>query len=128
MIYIVLVAMIFCHIIDDYVLQGVLSKLKQRKWWEENAPQKLYKHDYIIALIEHSFSWTCSIHIPILLYALLLYSPKPPIIYIVVFVYNWAVHAFVDHLKANALKINLTQDQTIHILQIAVSWMVYFII
>lgn len=35
--YFVLLAMVFCHIVDDYYLQGWLASAKQRKWWEENA-------------------------------------------------------------------------------------------
>lgn len=54
----VLLAMIFCHIIDDYVLQtlGPLATMKQKKWWEENYPQKMYKYDYLVALLMHSMS------------------------------------------------------------------------
>ena len=32
-----LLTMIFLHIVDDYYLQGVLAKMKQRKWWEDNG-------------------------------------------------------------------------------------------
>jgi len=64
----ILLAMIFCHIIDDYCLQqGCLSKLKQKKFWEENAPQKMYRYDYIVALIIHAFSWTFMMMLPIFL-------------------------------------------------------------
>ena len=34
----VFVCMIFCHIIDDYYLQGWLASAKQKIWWEKNAP------------------------------------------------------------------------------------------
>ncbi len=46
----VLLSMIFLHIVDDYYLQGILASMKQKSWWEENAPQRLYKYDYIVAL------------------------------------------------------------------------------
>ena len=54
----VLLSMIFCHIVDDYYLQGWLASAKQKSWWEQNAPQKLYQQDYLMALLVHSFSWT----------------------------------------------------------------------
>ena len=57
--------MIFCHIVDDYYLQGWLASAKQKRYWEENAPDKMYKHDYIWALIMHSFSWTFMIMLPV---------------------------------------------------------------
>ena len=42
--------MLYCHILDDFCLQGILASLKQKSWWEENYPNKLYKYDYIISL------------------------------------------------------------------------------
>lgn len=39
--------MIFFHIVDDYYLQGWLAHTKQKSWWEKNAPDELYKHDYV---------------------------------------------------------------------------------
>ena len=57
-IYFILSAMIFLHIIDDYCLQApCLCDLKQKSFWEKNAPQKLYKNDYLCALLMHSLSW-----------------------------------------------------------------------
>ena len=54
----ILLLMIFLHIVDDYYLQGWLASAKQKKYWQDNAPEKLYKYDYDWALIMHSFSWT----------------------------------------------------------------------
>ena len=124
---IVLVAMFFCHIIDDYKLQGILASMKQQDWWKKEAPDPLYKHDYIIALAEHAFSWTCSIHIPVLIYCLATHTHKDPIIYIVGFLFNWFLHAVIDNAKANQHKINLIQDQLLHVVQIFVTWFVYFL-
>ena len=45
-----LLTMIFLHIVDDYYLQGWLASAKQKSYWEQNAPDELYKHDYIMAL------------------------------------------------------------------------------
>lgn len=42
--------MIFSHIIDDYYLQGWMASAKQKSWWEQNAPDKLYKYDYLVVL------------------------------------------------------------------------------
>ena len=68
----VLLAMIFLHIFDDYKIQaGVLAMLKQRDWWREQDTYKpLYKYDYIVALIMHSFSWAFMIMLPIALFAI----------------------------------------------------------
>ena len=57
--------MIFLHVVDDYYLQGILAQLKQKSWWEKNAPDPLYKNDYKVALVTHAFSWTFMIMLPI---------------------------------------------------------------
>ena len=116
----ILLAMIFLHIVDDYYLQGILAKLKQKSWWEENAPDPLYKHDYIVALMEHAFSWTFMIMLPVGIYTI--FYDKSIVFIIIMFLINWIIHSIVDHLKANVKVINLVTDQVIHILQIIVTW------
>ena len=120
----ILVLMIFMHIVDDYYLQGWLASAKQKKWWEENAPQKLYRHDYIMALVMHSLSWAFMIMLPIAIDRQFAVTW----IYAVAFIANATVHGIVDNLKANKLKINLIQDQSIHIVQIFATFTVYLII
>ena len=121
--------MIFCHIVDDYYLQGWLASAKQKKWWEENAPNELYKNDYKVALLVHSFSWAFSINLPVLVYALF-FQILPTIIlpYFILLVVNMIIHCIVDNLKANKLEINLIADQSIHLCQILISWVVYMFV
>lgn len=120
----IILAMVFCHIVDDYYLQGCLASMKQKKWWQENVPQKLYKYDYIVALIMHSISWSFMIMLPIAISM----SFNVPIVFLIVFICNIIVHGFVDNLKANKLKINLIVDQSIHILQIIITYVILYII
>ena len=112
--------MIMMHIVDDYYLQGILAKMKQKSWWEENAPQDLYKKDYIIALIMHAFSWAFCVMLPMAIFL----EFKIEILFIVVFILNVVIHAFVDNLKANKKTINLWDDQMCHISQIWFTFMV----
>ncbi len=114
----ILFAMIFAHIVDDYYLQGILAKMKQRRWWEENAPDKFYKHDYIVALIMHGFSWSFMITLPTLLVSSNYYVICP---YIII---NALLHSFIDHLKANKYVVNLVEDQVLHVFQIVILWCV----
>ena len=106
--------MIMCHIVDDYYLQGWLASAKQKKWWQENAPQNLYKYDYIWALIMHSFSWSFMIMLPIAIYRNFIVSVN----FLIVLAFNIIIHAMTDDLKCNKFKINLWVDQIIHITQI----------
>lgn len=114
----IFLTMIFLHIVNDYYLQGILAQMKQKKFWKEQAPDELYKYDYIWALIMHAFSWTFMIMLP-----LIFVSPISPAFY-VIFVVNLAVHAYVDNLKANKHKINLWQDQLIHLAQIILTFII----
>ena len=113
----IILCMIFCHIIADYNLQGWLVSAKQKSYWEKNAPDEMYKHDYICALVMHSFSWTFMIMLP-LMYAV---DFKVDSFLLFLFVINILMHAIVDDLKANDKCINLWQDQLIHMCQIAMT-------
>ena len=113
----IILCMIFCHIIADYNLQGWLASAKQKSYWEKNAPDEMYKHDYICALIMHSFSWTFMIMLP-LMYAV---DFKVDSFLLFLFVINILMHAIIDDLKANDKCINLWQDQLIHMCQIAMT-------
>ena len=42
-------------------------------------------------------------------------------VFFALFVINTAVHAVIDHEKANTGKLNLVQDQALHMVQIAVT-------
>lgn len=116
----VLLSMVFMHIVDDYYLQGWLASAKQKSWWEKNAPGDLYKHDYIMALFMHGFSWSFMIMLPLAVYAALT-SAK---FYLLLYFSNLLIHMGVDNLKANKKKINLVQDQIIHLIQIVTTWVV----
>ncbi len=126
--FVLLTSMFFLHIVDDFYLQGILAKLKQRKFWEENAPQKLYKYDYITALIIHAFSWCFMVHIPLFVWAFINCIEYPSYMLILTFVCNTIIHAYIDNLKANKLKINLVTDQTIHFMQIILTFFIYMAI
>lgn len=116
-----LILMIFLHIVDDYYLQGWLASAKQKKYWQENAPEKLYENDYLWALIMHSFSWTFMIMLPIAF----IVNYEIGIGYVVMFGANLVIHAIVDDLKANKRKINLWADQMIHIAQICTTYLLF---
>ena len=116
----VLLSMVFCHIVDDYYLQGKLALFKQKSWWEKNAPDEMYKHDYIVALMMHSFSWAFMVMMPVAVSQRLDIGAG----FAAMFVANTAIHAIVDDLKANKRKINLVMDQSIHIGQIIVTFLI----
>lgn len=118
-----LLCMIFCHIVDDYYLQGWLASAKQKTWWEKNAPDEMYKNDYKTALLMHSFSWSFMIMLPLAIYCVVVNHPIPAVWYPI----NMLIHYYVDDLKANKKKINLIQDQRIHIGQIVMTWVGTFI-
>ena len=118
-----LIFMIFAHITDDYYLQGWLASAKTKNWWEKNAPNKLYSKDYIMALFCHSLSWSIMVFLPILIYSL--YSQIDLNWFYLVLPINLIIHAIIDDLKANKFKINLIIDQSIHFIQIFITWLIF---
>ena len=113
-----LLLMIFAHIVDDYYLQGILAQMKQKKWWiNQEGYKPLYKNDYKMALLMHSMSWSIMILIP----SMFLIGINPYLL-LGAFVCNTAIHYYVDDLKANRGKINLIVDQTVHLMQVFVTW------
>ena len=120
----ILFLMILCHIIDDFVLQPVcLSNLKQKSWWGEHCNGKQYRNDYKMALFIHSLSWSIMIHLPIIL----LYICNSWVLSFSILI-NMIIHYIVDDLKANKYKINLVIDQTIHFIQIILTFIIIFIV
>ena len=114
-------SMIFCHIVDDYYLQGWLASAKQKKYWQDNAPDKMYRYDYIWALLMHAFSWSFMVMLPIS-FSL---SFDISVLFGIIFAVNVAIHAFTDDLKANKKKINLWVDQIIHLIQIVITAIIF---
>ena len=111
--------MAFCHVIEDFHVQGILADLKQRMWWKDNVKQDGFGHrydkDYIAALLVHGFEWSFFIHLP-----LMWYTNLSPLV-LVSLPINMVVHAVIDDLKCNRLKLNLWQDQLLHLVQIAIT-------
>lgn len=118
--FMILVLMLFCHIVDDYYLQGWLASAKQKKYWE-SLPNytDMYKYDYIVALIMHSMSWAFMIMLPIAI----VNRFDVGIGFFVFYIVNVFCHALIDNAKANWFIFNLVQDQLFHIAQIIVTWL-----
>lgn len=117
----VLVLMILGHLIADFPLQGWLAQAKAKSYWQ-NAPKENIK-DYIAALLGHATMWGIIVFVPIMGYSLgnlgWLWLLLPV---------NIAFHYLVDDLKANKKKINLIQDQSLHIAQILITWIIWFVL
>lgn len=117
----IFILMVLMHVIDDFVFQPVcLSKLKQKKLWVEECkkqglPFKKYEDDYIMALVCHSASWSAMILLPIIFW-----MPNCEWLCAVWFI-NVLIHSLIDNLKANEFKLNLVQDQFLHLVQILIT-------
>ena len=119
-----LLSMVFCHIIADYNLQGILAQLKQKEWWEKNYPDFKYKNDYKIALLMHSLSWAFFIEIPLYIY-FLTSSPSASLKLLnILVIINTFFHYVIDDKKANKHTLNLELDQQLHMIQIMVTFII----
>ena len=128
MTFFILFCMVFMHICDDYYLQGILAKMKQKSWWVVNCPNPedapgMFDSDYKAALAIHSFSWAFMTMLPIAVYSLVTAGTIPGLFFFM-FIVNAAIHYSIDDMKANWGSINLCTDQKAHILQIVCTWMI----
>jgi hypothetical protein len=126
----VLLLMFLFDIIDDFVLQPIcLSKLKQKRYWIEECKKynlniSKYDTDYITALLIHGLSWSIMIHVPLMF----LGGIRDDFFLLLSVLFNAVIHAIIDDLKANKLKINLDVDQCLHGFQIVITWIVFSLI
>ena len=118
----IFLSMIFMHIINDFLLQGILASMKQKEWWKkQDGYEEMYKYDYIVALIMHSFSWVFMMMLPIAIATRF----NVGLIYYIGVLVNDDMHWFVDDLKANKKKISLMDDQLLHMMQILATYILF---
>ena len=129
-VYLILVGL-FLHIIADYILQtSFMANTKQRKWWKDNYPDEKYRFDWLIMLFLHSFEWTVCVMLPIALYRIFTVGTSlvEAILVSAFVVINTVIHMWIDDMKANQLRISLTQDQLVHIVQIIITTLILYFI
>lgn len=115
----ILIVMVLMHITADFVLQGIMADLKQKKVCASYGPE--YAHDWAIVLFMHSFMWAFMIMLP---WAYMVGFNIDSIFVTVLFL-NTMAHMVIDHAKCNMLKINMTMDQCLHIFQIIITMQVF---
>ena len=74
-----------------------------------------------MALCEHAFSWTFMIMLPIFIVRGFHVTLSLGIVFFI----NWLIHSITDNAKANLNKINLVQDQIIHIIQVCITFVLF---
>ena len=116
---------LFLHLLDDFVLQAAfLNNGKQKEWWRNQTSNELYKNDYIICLLAHGLEWALLTFLPILT----LEESSSWFFLLGMIICNAGVHSFVDDMKANKKKINLVTDQVIHVIQILLTYFIWWAI
>lgn len=119
-----LIAMLFMHVWDDFGCQGIMAQMKRKAWWKENAPAYMYRDDYKAALIAHAFSWSVFVMIPVAIPAFVFDNTYMLWALIPLLIFNTSFHAIVDHLKCNEYKVKLWENQLLHCTQIFLTWVV----
>lgn len=122
------ILLIALHLLADFNLQvqGGMDKFKCRDWWIEQTSKPVwgssaeqfrkYRFDYHAGMFCHALMWSIVTFAPLLWMAPGWWSV------LLILVPNIAVHHVVDHLKANRYRLNLVQDQLIHLAQIVVTF------
>ena len=119
--------MTFCHVIADYNLQGVLANFKQTKWWKENYHTDKDEKNAETALRIHSGSWAFMIMLPIMFFMLFTKQYNYDF-YIIALGLNSIIHSIIDDAKCNQKIINYYTDRHIHMFQIGLTWLIYYLI
>jgi hypothetical protein len=126
---VLLISMLFCHILADFNMQGMLKYFKQESYWKKLFINKRYpnldkENDYVVALLIHSIMWTFMMNLPIIL---MYYAGKLEIntvFFVFELIVNFIIHTIVNDKKANNFELTFTEDQTIHFLQIFITWVI----
>ena len=120
----ILFSMFFCHIFADYNLQGIMSQMKQREWWRKQTTSKYYDNDYKMALLEHAFTWSFVMELPLIVISIIGQNIFLAWLVLVMLIPNTGIHYHADDWKANLKALNLIEDQAIHFVQIIFTWVV----
>jgi len=123
------------HFISDFTLQGLLGNLKWKDWWmrecnrmekeqtlewgSAKATFRKYRFDYICGMICHCLYWTLFTFAPII------WGMNNSWLIVALVVTNAAFHYVVDDLKANRWRLNLCQDQLLHLVQITATIFIF---
>lgn len=120
------------HYFADFTLQKLsgLHNFKQKDWWDEELNKttnwttyqgmvKKYGKDYLMGMFCHCVFWALVTFAPII------YLSNNDWFIIGMLIFNTAFHFIVDDLKANWHRINLIQDQNLHLVQIALTFAVW---
>ena len=105
---------VFLHIIADFNLQGVLAKLKVKS---DDG-----KSDYIAALLIHGYSWSFMVHLPFIGIMVLCDMYQYVTVFALSLMAHAVAHAIIDTCKANLKKLDLVDDQLLHLIQIHIIW------
>jgi len=111
------------HFMSDFNLQigAKLHDMKQRAWWKaqleklDKTDARRYRHDWLCALVIHSFVWSAITFAPIL------WMTESGLLIVLCLLVNTGLHAYIDHAKANELALSLVEDQLLHIAQIGMT-------
>ncbi len=137
----ILFLMLLMHYIEDFHLQGCLANLKQKKWWEKQMSNNdmhshyalehsIYKNDYKMSLFAHSIENALFVMLPLIIDLLITEFVKGIsnmwLFFIPAIILICTTHYVIDDEKANKMKINLVQDQLLHLGFIVFIFLCYF--
>lgn len=135
----ILFLMLLMHYIEDFHLQGCLANLKQKEWWKKQINENpkihtvfehsIYKNDYKMSLFAHSIENALFVMLPLIIDLLITEFVKGMfawVFFIPAIILICTTHYVIDDEKANKMKINLVQDQLLHLGFIVFIFVCYF--
>lgn len=134
-----LIFMLELHIFADYHLQGILGRMKQKRWWGKQQDfDRTIRYglsDYKVALTTHCIEWSFCICSPMIFCGWERMNGdfswdgfKLLATLVVLLIVNSLFHYAADDMKANDKSLTLLQDQELHLAQILMSWLLWTVI
>lgn len=115
----VLFCMIFCHIIGYFRLLGFFGKVKKGLWWGD---EDKYKNDRMVVLLEHGFSWSFIMHLPIFVLALISGNGLVMQVLPISIIAQAIAHSCFSNEKDNSQINSLLEDQVLHFVLTIGAW------
>jgi len=114
-------SILFFHSMYDIHIEGILSRLKSKDWWNntlsdnDEETKKYYSKHYKKALKVHCFEWTCFIHIPIIFYIYYLNIIVDWKLMLLSLVINYLFHYITDNIIEEMNELTQTKQPIFYI-------------
>lgn len=118
----ILFTMIFLHIVGEFYLQGMLAKMKKKRWWYRHEPEDGGRYNHIAALIIHGYSWSFIVHLPFTGLIVLCDMFDCMAVLSLSLLSHAVLHALLANDRINHDFLDFADEQACHVAQVFIVW------